>query len=47
MDELTLVDPWRIRHPKEFMFTWQRGNPAPVFRRLDYLLVEFVTLDVR
>ena len=33
-----LIDIWRVRHPKEKKFTWQRRNPE-IFCRLDYFFI--------
>ena len=38
LNEENLIDIWRIRHPTEKKFTWQRRNPE-VFCRLDYFFI--------
>ena len=38
--EENLVDIWRIRHPGEKKFTWQRRDPE-IFCRLDYFFYPF------
>ena len=41
MDEMLLIDPWRLLHPDQFHYTWHRTKPKPVFSRLDYFLINY------
>ena len=39
MDEVGLIDIWRIRNPDEFNYTWHKKSPNPICSRLDWLLI--------
>ena len=39
MDELNLVDIWRILNPEREQYTWYKLNPNNIFSRLDFFLV--------
>jgi exonuclease III len=39
MQNLNLVDIWRIQHPETKQYTWRRRNPTPIHSRLDMFLV--------
>ena len=39
MEQLGLVDIWRIQHPNESQFTWRRKRPTIIQCRLDFFLV--------
>ena len=40
-----LTDIWRVRHQKEFKYTWSRSTKN-VFRRLDYFLISSKTQQI-
>ena len=39
IEDLELVDIWRITHPDTKCYTWHKTNPSPVFSRLDFFLI--------
>ena len=39
MDNLNLVDIWRVQHPDTKQYTWRRRNPNAIHCRLDMFLV--------
>ena len=41
MDEMDVIDIWRLHHPLERKFTWLRYKPKLVMRRLDFFLVSY------
>ena len=41
MEETELIDIWRLQHPEDKKFTWQRKNPTKILCRLDFFLISF------
>ena len=39
MDNLNLIDIWRVQHPDTNQYTWRRRNPNAIHCRLDMFLV--------
>ena len=41
MEELDLVDIWRVRNEDKFDYTWKKKKPKVMLERIDYLLISF------
>ena len=39
VDEMSLVDIWRVRNPDQIMYSWMRNRPRYIASRIDYALV--------
>ena len=46
MDEMDVIDIWRLHHPLERKFTWLRYKPKLVMRRLDFFLVSYSLIEL-
>ena len=46
MDEMDVIDIWRLHRPLERKFTWLRYQPNLVMRRLDFFLVSSSLIEL-